>query len=197
MKEHPILFSAPMVRAILEGRKTMTRRIVKPQPIPDPVAPDRLLMWNEASMTKDAAFTKYCPYGQPADLLWVRETWATWPSMDGIKPSKLYNQMIHYRATFDPESVNHPPAMPKKWRPSIFMPRWASRITLEVVSVKVERVQDITTNDAMSEGVDTSKHVMGDHCPEFMRLWDSMNAKRGYGWDVNPWVWVVEFRRVS
>jgi hypothetical protein len=125
--------------------------------------------------------------------------------MDTTKPSRIYQQSVHYFATFDESKILYAPSMPKKWRPSIFMPRWASRITLEIVSVKVERVQEISKEDAIAEGVEAvmvDGHKYGlqtgnDYKWAFNQLWDSINAKRGYGWDVNPWVWAVTFKRVK
>jgi hypothetical protein len=197
VKEHPILFSAPMVRAILEGRKTMTRRVVKQFPrvnyrwgrwILEPqcerwmatVVPDGHYQYDASGQIKAR-----CPYGQPGDRLWVRETWAA-DAGD-----------ILFRADLDTEDSN-----PIKWRPSIFMPRSASRLLLEVTAVRVERVQDISEEDAKDEGVtlidgNPLRHDGLDYSSEFTGLWDSINAKRGYGWDSNPWVWVVSFKRIE
>lgn len=207
MSEKPILFSGEMVRAILEGRKTQTRRVVKPELVS---------IWDEPRGAADVAAgypwveldgEKYkavelCPYGRPGDLLWVRETW-TCPGYEKWKPSEIPSGMnIRYRAT------NEKPYQSYTWRPSIFMPRWASRIILRVTDVRVERVQDISADDARAEGIclDTwNLHQSYDGTismslaavQEFRSLWDSINATRGYGWDVNPWVWVVEFEVVK
>ena len=138
----------------------------------------------------------YCPYGQPGDTLWVRETWATPGNYDHIKPSKLSDTCftqdeLAYRATETHGDVYY------KWRPSIFMPRWANRITLDVVGVRIERVQNITEDDAQAEGISFPgwdyRIKRNSWALNFSSLWDSINAKRGYGWDINPWVWVVEF----
>jgi len=177
VKERPILFSGPMVRAILAGRKTQTRRVVKPQHIPAGV---RTLRWEN----QDAAELQHsarCPYGVPGDRLWVRETWQPGP-----------DDCVYYRADNDPNE--------NQWKPSIHMPRWASRITLEVVSVRVERVQDIGHIGAKAEGVEICDYD-GRLLPwqrqigNFQKLWDSINGKGS--WGSNPWVWVVEFRRVN
>jgi hypothetical protein len=131
--------------------------------------------------------------------------------MDATKPSRIYQQPVHYAATFDESKILYPPSMSKKWRPSIFMPRWASRITLEVTGVKVERVQDISEDDAKAEGAirmlnqfdgvywthGADKNAYRDVRLSFFTLWDSINAKRGFGWDVNPWVWVISFRVIK
>jgi len=177
MKERPILFSGQMVRAILEGRKTMTRRVIKPQPVGAWAAPGKTA----------------CPYGQPGDRLWVRETFATLcpGSYEEEKPRAGAHQDIRYKAS-DRMADCSADIRGYRWRPSIFMPRWASRINLEITAVRVERVKDISINDAHAEGM-TGTHTLGD----FRELWDSINSKRGHGWDANSWVWVVEFKRVE
>lgn len=177
VKERPILFSGAMVQAILEGRKTQTRRVVKP------AAP--FVSTDSGLDIQWALGDLHCPYGKPGDRLWVRETWA-----------QFHNAMI-YAAT---------PAMitVDKWKPSIHMPRWASRITLEIKSVRVERIQDISLNDAVAEGM-RIRDTDGGHVFEmgfdayvspldaYRELWDSINAKRGFGWEKNPWCWAIEF----
>lgn len=196
MKEHPILFSGPMVKAILEGRKTQTRRVITPQPPSQlhilnqecfafEANPDR--SYNEEPYPSDKKW--FCRYGLPGDRLWVKETYAgdDWTG-------------FAYRAT-------EPDALPfgeevefKKWKPSIFMPRSASRITLEVVNVRVEQVQCVDWNGAYAEGVKGSppKHWYhaDDTLIQFQKLWDSINAKRGFGWST-LWVWVIEFKKVQ
>lgn len=187
MTDRPILFSGEMVRAILEGHKTQTRRVIdfrerfpgdSPHSIPDSFAHidggGNWVFWSGGDSPGLAEFTKKaypngegfeCPYGKPGDTLWVRETWAIDKAWDTIKPSDIssYWGGLYYRATGDNPAG--------KWRPSIFMPRWASRISLLVKAVRAERVQEISHDT----------------------LWDSINAPRGYGWSVNPWVWVIEF----
>lgn len=183
MKERPILFSTPMVKAILAGSKTQTRRVIKPQP--------------------DTPFDKYalnilpqqCPYGAPGDRLWVRETFL---AVGGVKSPK---RRIVYKSTNGLDG--HPEWLSPAWAPSIHMPRNASQITLEVVSVRVEMVRDITEADAKAEGAVPHEYYEGaggepfTYREAFEDLWNSINEKRGHGWDVNPWVWVVEFRRVD
>jgi hypothetical protein len=194
MKERPILFSGPMVRAILDGRKTMTRRVVRLS------AGEIAHEGGDGSLHAVANTTGgccverviQCPYGVPGDLLWVRETWAT-TEQAGVHPS---DAEILYRAT-DPDWVTWDGW---RWRPSIFMPRWASRLKLRITSVSVERVQEITEEDAMREGVNaesvsTQPGIYSYRAP-FAALWDDINAKRGFGWDANPWVWVVGFEQV-
>jgi len=185
MKERPIIFSASMVRAILEDRKTQTRRVIKPQPTGElaGIAGVKVgfLKYEPRYIWRDehGELTKWlrCPYGDPGDRLWVRET--RWRGGG-------------YAATDPPNLANEGKV------PSIFMPRWASRITLEITGVRAERIQDISMHDALSEGAEPlhSDFHDGSHCIGwFKRIWDSINAKRGFGWDANPWVWVIEFKK--
>ena len=198
MSEKPIIFSGPMVRAILDGRKTMTRRIVKPQPFGCvSVVPD-LCGWRRVRGGPDCNWPSTdggqevwrCPYGAPNETrLWVREAWAA-HLCDGRE-----DEEIHYRA--DGESCPVDGTMIRRWRPSIYMPRWASRITLEVTGVRVERAQDITRKpqDIAAEGMPLD--WQGGDIQWFSGLWDKINLHRGcgYSWAVNPWVWVVDFQR--
>lgn len=181
MKERPILFSGPMVRAILDGRKTQTRR-----PVKSLRHPYGHLLGPEGVAREFNAKTESirCPLGQPGDRLWVRETWTQ--NTSGV---------VWYRAD------GHPIA-DGLWRPSIHMPRWASRITLEMTRVWVERVQDITEEDAMKEGFIRELKPDGsvgwgaelvEAMDAFRDTWQSI-----YGtWDANPFVWAVEFRRLK
>lgn len=192
VRERPIIFSGPMIRAILEGRKTVTRRVIK-GPTPIAVGTGWSRWWSEKMQTQLSAsgFAKcHCPYGAPGDRLWVRETWA-----DCSTNPLICEDTIAYRAT-EPEWDRDCTGI--RWRPSIHMPRWASRITLEITGVRVERVQDITEADAEAEGV-RGDGLGGNESMRvhFRWLWDKINASRGFGWDTNPWVWVVEFRRVE
>lgn len=197
MKERPILFSSEMVRAIMEGRKTQTRRVVKPQPLTS----DGMIARAIPEWYYPREFAKFCPYGQPGDRLWVRETWATEYSYNGTNPSSLSKgNQLWFKATKESwdETCISELYQRGNTRPSIFMPRWASRITLEIVSIRVERVQEITDDHAIQEGVDrTNSSIVGYPRTRFQKLWDSLNAKRGYSWESNPWVWVIEFKRVT
>ena len=203
MKERPILFSAPMVRAILDGRKTQTRRVVKLPP--GEWKHDAILQELDIKSrplghpafgfeSKEGRFTaRPCPYGQIGDRLWVRETFALHPTA-----TENYKPITFYRARVDTILENN------RWQPSIFMPRWASRITLEITEVRVERLQEITFEDAKAEGVPkelcnivTTPH-MGylDTRSGYRALWDSINGKT-HPWASNPWVWVVGFKRIE
>jgi hypothetical protein len=190
MKERPILFSAEMVRAILDGRKTQTRRVVKPQPDSRFVicGTDDLGFWLEETTTDECGPTFASPYGVPGDRLWVRETWAIRDCGNRVK-IKAGDATMKHRLQY--VATDEPPARtstgePFWWnkRPSIFMPRWASRITLEITGIRVERLEDIQLPDARAEGFETPAH--------FTKYWDKLH---GTGNDtLNPWVWVIEFR---
>lgn len=211
MKERPILFSAPMVRAILAGTKTQTRRVVKPQPH-DPAegtyaAPSMIHgtgSYTQDHMLADGFDGGTCPYGQPGDRLWVREAWRTEASYDAIKPSLLPVGLrdtlavpFWYDADLCGNTSGIPGLQPGKYRPGMFMPREASRITLEIVGVRVELLQDISDADATAEGTPHSLHLQGGRFANenFAHLWECINGDGS--WDANPWVWVVEFKRVT
>lgn len=236
MKERPILYNGEMVRAILDGRKTMTRRVVKQQPIGLTGAgslwfnpPYKGLIYDNNEGQPD--LIRRCPYGQPGDRLWVRETWLQlngegsepdalcYKSDDSIlwlHDGKLGYQNCKASDLIDPGN--------DKWKPSIFMPHWASRVTLEITEVRVERLQEISEEDVEKEGmgylIDNGWHRPdciqwpsrydekgvcceqgGCSCPDyydkesFPFLWDSINKK--YPWESNPWVWVISFKRIN
>lgn len=183
MKERPILMSAPMVRAILYGIKTETRRVVK-LPLKDPLTGCEIAGCELNGLMK--SHSGVCPYGQSGDRLWVKETFAT---HDDRTPPILY-----YRAD---DETTYPDD--GKWKPSIFMPRWASRITLEIVDVRVERLRDITEDGAKAEGCktqcDCGECIDCTPIGHFQDVWRSIN---GYdSWEANPWVWVLRFRRIK
>ncbi len=216
MKKRPILFSAPMVRAILAGTKTQTRRVVKHSPAP----------WNPEHTALDMT---RCPYGQPGDRIWVRESWrigawnehagtvaldyladghcrAEWLALAGDDDGEIFSRLWQ-QSTDDAIKVYGqqdrytwtPGESPCRWRPSIHMPRWASRILLEITGVRVERLQDISEADAKAEGVtlppSTCNMYDGIWRDGYRDLWESIN---GHGsWDANPWVWVIEFKRIE
>ena len=212
MKERPILFSGPMVRAILAGTKTQTRRVVKPQPQGNDLhictnaydwqaCEDGFLHGLIAGDHGYDALSFRCPHGAPGARLWVRETWAYERDGTGCPD----DTGILYRAT-DPGWDDEETGL--RWRPSIFMPRSASRILLEITEVRVERLQAIREEDARAEGItDGGCLNCGNSepcgCPDpspdardaFAWLWQSINGS--HSWHANPWVWVVEFRRVQ
>jgi len=198
MKERPILFKGEMVRAILDGRKTQTRRIVDPQP---PVSSINLAhgpiksCWEFSVSGRDYR----CPYGQPGDRLWVRETYRL-IEFAPFQHDDVGESEFDYRATPRPEFSD----CRLKWSPSIFMPRIASRIDLEVTGVRVEQLQRITYGDIRREGMRCTEHDFDsgfcvgpcDHLvADWIELWKSINGPGS--WDENPWVWVVEFKRVE
>lgn len=238
MKERPIIFTAPEVRAILAGRKTMARRIVKPQPYPngyrfdgrdilchiDDLPPSAMLMdvgrgKHRGPTSNLEGWEAHCPYGQPGERLWVRESFSGPRCMDAqggcaaAPPSKWGDgSRIWYWADGNPDAGDW-----TKPRSGIHMPRWAARITLEIESVRVERLQDISEDDAMAEGVerifpaghpaDTGPNHYTTEGPErvslnqptavgaFRALWTFINGEES--WPAKPWVWVLSFKRVA
>lgn len=239
MRERPILFSGPMVRAILAGQKTVTRRVVVPQPPRDceyaingaqshalcfhrerrdlPPMRDPTLVWVPPT-GKSVDHRLPCPYGEPVDRLWVRETfrklysWGTSPSGECDIGTDWGAR--HYEADGAPPTLGRDDH--RYWRkfPSIFMRRTDSRLTLEVVGVRVERLQEITDPEVVAEGVIAERGPRGEYVSAFrgptggaifetaralwQSGWDSINGKRpGCAWADNPWVWRVEFRRVE
>lgn len=222
--ERPIIFSAPMVRAILEGRKTQTRRAVRHQP-PDIAGlyfEDRGgLWWAYMPPGEPAAVDPYrCPYGLPGDRLWVREQWRPWWD-DDLYCCIQYRDMSVRKPDIEDDATGYKfaddcdKAPEIKWKSPIFMPRWASRITLEITGIRVERVQEISEDDARAEGIsegcgnDVESCAMDNcrldiGCPAemtyrkgFREAWNTINAHRGFSWDANPWVWVIEFKEIN
>lgn len=219
-RERPILFSAAMVRAVLAVTKTQTRRVAKIETV---MGRDSIMVpWRRDGKADTfllpehaAAAADHCPYGQPGDQLWVREAWRASLAFEITKPSDIpAGTPIHYEA-------NQGGALPRfnagKLRPGMFMPRWASRLTLEVTSVRVERLQDISEADAIAEGVTTWRDEWDTKTAATMflhgaqaaaatndggvgqrlyhLLWEQINGPDS--WAANPWVWVVEFRRIT
>ncbi|QZX85311.1 ASCH domain-containing protein [Metapseudomonas otitidis] len=203
MRERPILFAGPMVRAILNGEKTVTRRVMKPFQVPtldddgrwysvaqrDPKWGFAVDGDTERECANALAASLCCPHGAPGDRLWVRETYGD----AGCR--------LTYRADLDDGAH----CMVKKWIPSIHMPRSASRILLKITAVRIERLQDISDEQALAEGVGVTKHAVGvkltsphdESVPRamFRELWQSINGTES--WTANPWVWVVEFKRIT
>lgn len=250
MKEHPIIMSGPSVLATLAGRKTQTRRVVKLQPDAGPNGTMVDLGGGWGLLDGVLSGEWCCPYGQPGDRLWVRETWtadfggtfsdnrdAWWHEMPASLRTSKATQWIYYHAD---DSVYHgpwarSPDLPveasrsgwepterdlegRRWKSPIHMPRWASRITLEVTEVRCQRLHAITDSDLVSEGVDERTLFQLAYCPRvrslsderyydesdllrgsrgaFALAWDILNAKRGYSWTSNPWVWAITFEVV-
>jgi len=190
MKHRPILFSTAMVQAILEGRKTQTRRVVKPQGaiLTDAMARN---LGTRPPIEQNMPVIK-CPYGQPGDVLWVRETWAHTSQLN-INPEDE-NYGCVYKADGQPWEDYEG----WTWKPSIHMPRESCRLFLRIKSIRVERLQDISGEDALKEGVSVTSMwpvAIGEAYVEFSRLWASINGQAS--WDANPWVWVVEFERIT
>jgi hypothetical protein len=226
MKEKPILFSTPMVKAILEGRKTQTRRVINPQPDDDgvngvTVEGFQTALYNAEEYwinTEEGESKQVKPKYEKGDILWVRETFQMYPAsviLNGKAGNSPYKKIpkekpvgyyIEYRATSDKVFCG-------KWRSSLFMPKYAARLFLKVTSVRLERLQDISEKDAKAEGVYpcfwfqpfgkpegesiTFDHNQPTHKAAFFNLWDILNAKCGYSWESNPWVWVYEFMRIE
>ena len=210
MKDHPIIFSGPMVRAILAGTKTQTRRVIKMR--------DGSLCEDEDIPAYEGARVPYvmdfsktfprwqqldCPHGVPGDSLWVREKWKCEElpenGLDGVRYA-ADNSFIEIENTREASELwgeaNRPGG---KWRPSIFMPHWASRIALVIVNVRVERVQEISVDDIYAEGCrPISSDEDGSELYEwYSDLWDSINLKRGCGWEVNPYCWCLTFKKLE
>jgi hypothetical protein len=217
VKERPILFSGEMVRAILAGRKTQTRRVIKDatgaywdhrgyQPV---VKEGSIHHWifQETGQVNPYWTPRDCPYGQPGDRLWVREAFIVTPPCwtdnendYNIRDDNDEGRIIEYTATCDREAIRCAADYHLHVRPSIHMPYWASRIKLEVTKIHAQRVQEISGMDAKREGVNIPAYLPQDGADldwarmEYSHLWDRINAKRGFTWESNPWVWVVEFK---
>lgn len=214
MKERPIFFSGAMVRALLAGTKTQTRRTVKPQPAPGQgivnaayCRAPHLWLRDGPCDESDSAYEWSCPYGTPGDRLWVRESFAHIYSNNKVPASRRPEDVAYMADALAPDADVYGP-----WKPSIHMPRWASRILLEVTEVRVERLQNISEADALAEGI--VPHVRGGwhwhpHNPADMDDWHQFGFKTaafayrdlwerlGGDWSANPWVWAVSFRIVS
>lgn len=225
MRERGIIFNAEMVRAVLEGRKTQTRRIMKVQPevIPQESecgAPGFWIPWNEGkTMVRNKDMRIACPFGLKGDRLWVRETFRVHSRATDVATLvyRASERQSWTQQTHRVPAVNcNKPVSPENWTPSIHMPRWASRITLEITGVRVERLQDISESDAVAEGIEPLPLEPGmpqfyhEYFPigiknglrcnmsaasSFSGLWEAIYGKES--WQANPWVWVVEFKRVE
>jgi len=214
VKERPIIMSTEMVKTILDGRKTQTRRVVKdkhysrwqidngiPHNGQDSIVVDidgetiipisylKVIYDEQADRVGGRIF---CPYGSVGDRLWVKETWVE-QSGD-----------IYFKADWGEDKPVSMVCDNIKWRSPLFMPRWASRITLEITGIRVERLQEITEEDAIAEGMlpegtllPNLIHSADNPIEQFAQLWDSLNAKRGYSWESNCWVWCISFRKIE
>lgn len=202
MKAHPILFSGAMVRALLDGSKTQTRRAVKFPSFTKEHWRDPGLGAGEyfkvSRYGEDTVHRVRCPYGMAGDLLWVRETWACYRLIsyeyDEWEQVATAAERAEYHGALSPVYAADKKNYPDQWHPSIHMPRWASRLTLEITGVRVERLQDISEADAKAEGchyIDRPALSVG-YYPAYRELWESIN---GAGtWANNPWVWVIKFK---
>jgi len=205
MKERPILFSGPMVRAILDGRKTQTRRIVKPKPLHEEFV---VCKYHKTLVDKkgntypsdvdhfgicdvDGEWSIECPYGQVGDRLWVREAFADVPCPADEPHPRLRIGPNGEGITWKADWTSNPSGF--KWKPSIHMPRWASRITLEITEVAVERLNDISYDDCINEGWHPACGQGADFW--YQELWNEINGPDS--WAANPWVWVVSFKRIE
>uniref|UniRef100_A0A6M3L897 Morphogenetic protein n=1 Tax=viral metagenome TaxID=1070528 RepID=A0A6M3L897_9ZZZZ len=214
-KARPIIFSRDAIPAILDGRKTQTRRVIRHAPFRDEIgcAPWCWRRTKRASLRRKTeaellrAMTPFCPYGAPGGGLWVRETFAVaWTEYEPCREDGQTDLDVPHRVEYRADTGDrHPGGWPDdagddadcpRWRPSIYMPRWASRISLTILDVRVQRIHDITEADILAEGCPRSV-ALADRLAWFRALWDSLNAKRGGGWSANPWVWALECRRVT
>lgn len=220
-----------MVRALLNDSKTQTRRVVKlphnnrlgqwePMTVGGPdggrTADGKTIPRQGAIGHTRTGDCLVCPHGQPGDRLWVRETWSSdfanhyphervWYAADNDRRHEI-QVSDGVRGIYSPESHEH---VPFRWRPSIHMPRCASRITLEITGVRAERLQDISEDDAIAEGVDgpmcavavgrapSRSTLLPAAVHGYAHLWESLNGTRGYGWHTNPWVWVIQLKRIT
>jgi hypothetical protein len=225
-KERPINFTSESVKAILDERKTQTRRVIKKAfdvEFASAVLPAKKSGWvawwtlplNTESLNNLAKFTKEqyvhgfkCPYGVVGDELWVKENAYIAPVNFGDPQFSNRidyegnHRIVGWTASMDCEGIRCAEDYGVKQRSSMLMPRWASRIQLRITDIRVERVQEITGADCKAEGINSFVHPVADYYEAsqrdgYQRLWDSINAKRGYGWDLNPWVWVIKFERVE
>ncbi|WP_368760169.1 hypothetical protein [Klebsiella michiganensis] len=222
MKEHGMIFNGEMVRAILDGRKTQTRRIMKPQPEPCP----RGGHWWPSNVFKTMLHVEEemqngkggwgglvgdaCPFGDVGDHIWVRETFRVHSRATDVA-TLVYKASVRNSWTDQthrvPVAVCNKPATPEKWTPSLHMPRWASRILLEITDVRMERLNAISEHDAQAEGVAKLRGGFWQHYQpgwtqhqlsargSFITLWKSIYGEES--WNSNPWVWVIEFKRIE
>ncbi len=182
MKERPIIFSAPMVCAILTDDKTQTRRVIKDERIlirTSVIAPQEPLYRGDE-------IVHLCPYGRVGDRLWLREAWRWSYHTEGAAPRVVYRATA---PTDDPDDRG-------AWKSPLFLSRSDSRLTLLITDIRVERLQHISELDCEAELGVPAYSLGNDACPRFQETWEALNGKRGYGWEANPWVWALTFHRV-
>jgi len=218
MKERPIIMGAESVRAILEGRKTQTRRVIDPHKYniggwDMPRTKEDMEAGYPFAENADGDFVSvvdWCPYGRVGERLYVKERFAYWIGREAVAYSDMCHKSIEDIEWEDEVNISNI-AEGGKWKSPMYMPRWASRITLEITDIRVERVQDITEEDAKAEGCDDTPYEQPWDGPgtwegvkfgwitraRYRTLWNSLNAKRGYSWEKNPWVWAITFKVVS
>lgn len=226
MKERPIIMGADSVRAILDGRKTQTRRVVNSRLFIEIDNGDELpILQDSPNFGRILMEYGRYPYGYIGDRLWVKESWkpGAWRNdgrvaIDYMASPELTHTPWAYMGEQASQCIHkwlaeveksglvpneqgryewEPGKSPLKWKSPLFMPRWASRITLEITDIRVERVQDITEEDARAEGTTSPLRYVGALRHKYKHLWDSLNAKRGFSWESNPWVWVIIFKVVQ
>lgn len=234
MKERPILFNIEMINAILDERKTQTRRLKGIADLDLFNCRWDGMRWQRHMGYPVGHIDIPCPYGEVGDRLWIRETWAPtmfledgvtiqykdgtelfynhpeemndWHEREWIRHSNFFkSQGVKYddSLSYDGQWVEPESGWPfEKWHPSIFMPKFVARIWLEILQVSCERLQDITLTDSLSEGIDPDAELNNygtgsKYRDSFAALWDSINKKRGYGWNKNPWVWVIKYKRMQ
>ena len=210
--ERPIIFSTESVRAILDGQKTQTRRAVKQQADDEGILPDLTIrpeaagLWEMRWAADDVGAPPYCdglmhdwikcPFGIPGDRLWVRETYL-------VHECALSKTVDESRIYYKADHTTHKNCERMFWSSPMFMPRKFSRLTLEITDVRCERLKDISWNDCIQEGTFQFHGYIDEHGIRsegkrlFAEMWNTINTKRGFGWDTNPWVWVIEFKRVE
>lgn len=225
MTERGIIMSGPLIAPTMDGRKSKTRRVVPDLPdwvIKTTERVENVGPWfhfianhpegkcghkkcgciGSERGEQPSMWTVRCPYGEPGDQLWVREMWncGTMPRQ-GRRVNVCFPKVgkKDVRLKNDTEIEQWERYKNKRWVPSIHMPRWASRIQLEIISVRVERLQDLTEEDAIAEGMPAlpNSEWYPTWVKTFLHYWNGLNADRGFEWDANPWVWVIEFRRIA
>lgn len=215
--EHPIIFSTESIKAILNNKKTMTRRIIKPQPVWHSEWGTMGYEWKDKAFVDSEFRNKminFCSYGKIGDILWVREIWTDW-NCCGCRENKnscacsnkdFFEKFPHYgEIVFKSDYKEMDGVDIGRWKSPMFMPKKYSRIKLEIINIKVERLWDITEEDTIAEGIkdpndfkEMPSYLSSDHYRlKFEKLWNSINAKCGFRWELNPWIWCISFRHIK